>query len=82
MYLVKKIEKPNDFEQAGERYRSFTKEEQDNLIANLANDLKDVHEQTKLLAICNFFRADREYGMRLAKALNVDISAYVGNLTK
>lgn len=77
-----KIEKPNDFQQAGERYRSFSKEEKDNLIANLTNDLKGVHEQTKLLAICNFFRADREYGMRLAQALNVDISAFVGNPKK
>jgi len=77
-----KNEKPNDFKQAGERYRSFSKEEQDNLIANLTNDLKDVNERTKLLAICNFFRADREYGIRLAEALNVDISSYVGISTK
>lgn len=74
-----KIDKPNDFKQAGERYRSFSKEEQDNLIANLTNDLKDVNERTKLLAVCNFFRADQEYGMRLAQALNVDITQYVGN---
>ncbi|WP_242307583.1 catalase KatB [Bacillus cereus group sp. BfR-BA-01524] len=77
-----KIEKPNDFKQAGERYRSFSKEEQDNLIANLTNDLKDVNERTKLLAVCNFFRADQEYGMRLAQALNVDITQYVGNAPK
>ncbi len=44
-----KIDKPNDFQQAGERYHSFSKEEQDNLIANLTSDLKDVNEQTKLL---------------------------------
>ncbi|MEC3432719.1 catalase-related domain-containing protein, partial [Bacillus cereus] len=77
-----KIEKPNDLKQAGERYRSFSKEEQDNLIANLTNDLKDVNERTKLLAVCNFFRADQEYGMRLAQALNVDITQYVGNAPK
>ncbi len=77
-----KIDKPNDFKQAGERYRSFSKEEQDNLIANLTNDLKDVNERTKLLAVCNFFRADQEYGMRLAQALNVDITQYVGNAPK
>ncbi|RFB35946.1 catalase [Brevibacillus sp. VP] len=72
-----KIEKPNDFTQAGERYRSYSPEEKVNLIANLANDLATVHERTKMLAICNFFRADREFGMRLASALNVDISSYV-----
>ncbi|OSY16287.1 Catalase [Bacillus mycoides] len=77
-----KIDKPNDFKQAGKRYRSFSKEEQDNLIANLTNDLKDVNERTKLLAVCNFFRADQEYGIRLAQALNVDITQYVGNTPK
>ncbi|RAP29738.1 Catalase [Brevibacillus laterosporus] len=72
-----KIDKPNDFAQAGERYRSYNPEEKVNLIANLANDLATVHERTKMLAVCNFFRADREFGMRLASALHVDISSYV-----
>ncbi|KGX93980.1 catalase [Pontibacillus halophilus JSM 076056 = DSM 19796] len=76
----KKIEKANDFTQAGERYRSFTKEEQDNLIANIVNDLQGVDEKTVLLAICNFYRADETYGTRLAEALNVDITPYVGGL--
>ncbi|MCR8642637.1 catalase [Paenibacillus sp. N1-5-1-14] len=72
-----KIEKTNDFAQAGERYRTFSEQERDNLIANLVGDLQSVNEQTKLLAICNFFRADREYGMRLAQGLGVDISAFI-----
>ncbi|MRX70722.1 catalase [Bacillus lacus] len=75
-----KIEKPNDFKQAGERYRSFSQEEKDNLISNLAADLKDVNERTQLLVICNFFRADAEYGQRVAKALNIDISEFLGQL--
>jgi catalase len=77
-----KIDKPNDFKQAGELYRSFSKEQQDNLISNLVNDLQSVNERTKLLAICNFFRADQEYGMRLAKGLNVDISTYMNQVPK
>ncbi|AJY75195.1 catalase [Paenibacillus beijingensis] len=72
-----KIDKTNDFAQAGETFRSFSKEEQDNLIGNLVADLGGVHERTKLIAICNFYRADREFGERLAAGLNVDISAYV-----
>jgi catalase len=66
-----------NFQQAGEQYRSFTKKEQNNLIANLKNDLSAVDEKTKLLAICNFYRADKEYGERLAEALGVDIQPYV-----
>lgn len=71
------IEKTNDFQQAGERYRSFSEQEKTNLIKNLAADLAEVNERTKLLAICNFYRADVEYGQRLAEALQVDLSAFV-----
>ncbi|UHA72770.1 catalase [Paenibacillus sp. 481] len=73
----RRIEKPNDFAQAGERYRSYSAEERDHLIDNLVNDLQHVHEKTKMLAICNFFRADHEYGTRLAQGLGVDISEYL-----
>lgn len=72
-----KILKTDDFTQAGERYRAFSEEERENLIKNLTNDLKQVSEKTRLLAICNFYRADREYGERLANSLGVDISAYL-----
>lgn len=72
-----KIYKTLDFKQAGERYRAFSEAERENLIKNLANDLSQVNKQTRLLAICNFYRADREYGERLAKALNIDISQYI-----
>ncbi|WP_010500255.1 catalase [Paenibacillus elgii] len=72
-----KIEKTDDFTQAGERYRSYTKQEQDNLIRNLVNDLKQTGQDTQLRAICNFFRADAEYGMRLAQGLGVDIQSFL-----
>lgn len=80
--MRKKIDKTDDFKQAGERYRAFSEEERANLIRNLSHDLQNVNERTKLLAICNFFRADREYGERLADALYVDISQYVANIPK
>ncbi|UJM28589.1 catalase [Bacillus aerophilus] len=72
-----KIEKPNDFKQAGEKYRSYSEEEKQALIKNLTADLKDVNEKTKLLAICNFYRADEDYGQRLADSLGVDIRSYL-----
>ncbi|NGZ74335.1 catalase [Saccharibacillus alkalitolerans] len=73
-----KIEKTDDFAQAGAQYRSYTAEQRDSLIANIVNDLSGVSEDIKLRAICNFVRADREYGMRLAQGLNVDISSFMG----
>lgn len=75
-----KITKTNDFGQAGETYRDFSPEEQEHLIANLTADLGQVHDQTKLLAICNFYRADREFGERLAASLDVDISGYIQHI--
>lgn len=69
-----KIHKPNDFKQAGEKYRSYREDEKMALIKNLTNDLKHVNEKTQLHAICNFYRADEDYGKRLANSLGVDIS--------
>ncbi|MEK4513224.1 catalase [Paenibacillus sp. FSL K6-2524] len=77
-----KIAKTDDFTQAGELYRSFTPEERDNLIRNMVNDLRATNEEIQLRAICNFFRADVEYGMRLAEGLGVDISGFMSGAPK
>jgi len=71
------IAKTNNFGQAGQVYRRYTKEEQDALVKNLTNDLQTVAEQTKLLAICNFYRADESLGIQLAEKLGVDLSPYL-----
>ncbi|CAH1217501.1 Catalase [Paenibacillus plantiphilus] len=72
-----KIEKKNDFGQAGQVWRRYSEEEQTAVVGNLSADLQAVSEQTKLLAICNFYRADQELGERLAASLQVDITPYV-----
>ena len=67
-----KISKPNDFKQAGDLYRSFSKKDQDNLISNLSGALKQVgNNETVAKMIFYFYQADRDYGMRLAKELNL-----------
>lgn len=71
------IEKTDDFTQAGERYRSLSEQQQANLISNIANDLKVTNDDIRLRAICNFFRADRTFGSKLAEELGVDIRAFV-----
>ena len=69
----------DDFSQAGDLYRLMSPEEQDRLISNLAGSFDGVeNEGIKARAVCNFFRADREYGTRLAEAIGVDLSAYNG----
>ncbi|MEK4648589.1 catalase [Exiguobacterium sp. FSL W8-0210] len=72
------IEKTNNFGQAGEVYRRLTEEEQAALLKNLVNDLEQVrHENTVLLAICNFYRADASLGQKLSEALQVDIEPFL-----
>lgn len=69
------IDKQLNFAQAGELYRSFTKSEQNNLISNLAGDLgavKDVKIMHKILSFT--YKADKDYGTRLTKAVNGDIN--------
>ncbi|MBB3112340.1 catalase [Paenibacillus phyllosphaerae] len=75
-----KIAKTNDFGQAGEVFNRYSDSEKEALIRNLAGDLSSVAERTKLLAICNFFRADAVLGQKLADALGMDISAYTKHL--
>lgn len=72
-----RIEKTDDFTQAGELYRSFTEQEKDHLIRNLVDDLSQVKSDIQLRAVCNFYRADAEYGARLAAGLGVDLSAFI-----
>ncbi|WP_166243239.1 catalase-related domain-containing protein [Paenibacillus turpanensis] len=69
-----------DFVQAGQQYRSLSKEEQDQLIQSMVNDLRSLDDRSKLIGICNFYRADAEYGQRVADGLGVDISEYVKNI--
>lgn len=77
-----KMAKTNDFAQAGDTFRSFSEQEQANFISNLVGDLSSVHEKSKLLAICNFYRADAKLGEALAIGLNVDISGYLQHLNR
>ncbi|WP_054025506.1 catalase [Bacillus sp. FJAT-28004] len=72
-----KIDKTDDFTQAGERYRSLSEEQQANLLANLTGELEQTNDDIRLRAICNFFRADRELGMKLSQALGVDIRKFM-----
>ena len=64
-----KIERQNNFKQAGERYRSFEDWEREDLILNLVNTLKPVekHIQEKMIEL--FTQCDADYGRRVAEGL-------------
>jgi catalase len=78
----KKIEKTNDFGQAGEVWKRYSKAEQDAVIKNISADIEGVDEKIQLRAVCNFYRADADLGERLAKKLGLDLSPYLQHLPK
>jgi len=65
----RKIERQNDFKQAGERFRAFEDWEREDLIKNLVNTLKPCakHIQDKMVEL--FTQCDAEYGRRVAEGL-------------
>jgi catalase len=66
-----KIERENNFGQAGERYRAFTKEERDELISNLVGALQKCNPDIQQRMVHYFTQADAEYGKRVADGLGL-----------
>jgi len=64
-----KIDRQNNFKQAGERFRAFEDWERDELILNLVNTLAPApkHIQVKMIELFN--QCDAEYGRRVAEGL-------------
>ncbi len=68
------IKKTLDFQQAGELYRSFDDAAKANLIKNLAGDLGKVKDEAvKRTMVSFFYRADADYGTKLAAAVKVNL---------
>lgn len=68
-----RIAKTLNFRQAGEFYRSLPPAQRNNLIANLAGDLGQVRsDEVRYTMLAHFYKADPEYGERIARALNAD----------
>jgi catalase len=65
-----KIDRTNDFKQAGERFRAFEDWERNDLILNLVNTLAPAqkHIQEKMIEL--FTKCDPEYGKRIAEGLS------------
>ena len=68
------LPKPDNFTQAGERYRSLSPEGQDHLVDNLAADLAAVAVETRNTVLGYFYNASPEMGQRVAARIN----AYTG----
>jgi len=64
-----KIEKTNDFGQAGERWRMFSDFERDELINNLVGALRDCRKEIQDRMVGYFTQADPDYGRRVAEGI-------------
>ncbi|PYE56551.1 catalase [Deinococcus yavapaiensis] len=75
-FLVRqKLEKTNDFGQAGQRWRAFSDFERDELVRNLVANLKECNEVIQERMIHHFTLADEEYGRRVAEGLAKDVTS-------
>jgi catalase len=64
-----KISLTNDFKQAGERYRSLNKMDQDHLVDNIVDSLGKADKAIQQRMIENLTKADPELGKRVVKGL-------------
>lgn len=72
--LKQAIKPTDDFTQAGQLYRSYSDFEKSELIINLASDLNQLTDHaTKVRQVSYFYKADPEYGTRVAQATNLNI---------
>jgi catalase len=69
------ISKTRNFMQAGEYYRSLSEQDKADLVTTLSADLGHVrNEANKYKMLAYFYKADPDYGSRLAKATKADVT--------
>jgi len=68
----------DDFTQAGNLYRMFDDAHRDRLATRIAGVLGQCRKEVQMLQLCHFFRADEDYGGRVASKLGVDLDAAMG----
>ncbi len=62
------------YTQAGNLYRLLSEEERTRLVENIVNAMKPVErEEIKLRQIGHFYKADPEYGTRIAEGLGLEV---------
>jgi catalase len=70
-HVRQKIAKMDDFQQAGERYRSLPKKDQDHLVDNIVDPLSNAKKEIQKRMVENLKKADKELGLRVAKGLKL-----------
>jgi catalase len=66
-----KISVTNDFEQAGQRYRSLGKNDQDHLVDNIVDSLKNADKPIQERMVNNLTKAEVDFGERVKNGLEI-----------
>jgi len=69
--VQKKIALTDDYTQAGERYRSLSKMDQDHLVDNITDSLSKAAKPIQQSMVDHFTKADSELGKRVAMGLEL-----------
>jgi catalase len=70
----------DDFTQPGNLYRLFDDAHKDRLATRIAGVLGQARKPIQLLQICHFYRADEDYGRRVAEKLGINLDAVMGEM--
>lgn len=66
----------DDYTQAGNLFRMFDDGHRDRLASRIAGGLGQTSRAIQERMLCHFFRADPDYGTRIARKLGIDTSAF------
>jgi catalase len=69
-----KIQREQNFKQAGDLYRSFSKKERQDLIENFGGSLATTDDESKHIILSFLYKADPEYGTGVAKVAKGDLA--------
>ncbi|WP_328813146.1 catalase [Rhodococcus sp. NBC_00297] len=67
----KRIDRTNDYEQAGQRYQLMDQWEKDDLVANLVANISEATREVQERMVWHFFMADDELGARVGEGLGM-----------
>ena len=70
----KKIQREQNFKQAGDLYRSYSKKERQDLIDSFGQSLATTDDQSKHIILSFLYKADAEYGAGVTKVAGGDLS--------
>ena len=69
-----KIQREQNFKQAGDLYRSFSQKERQDLIESFGGSLATTDDESKHIILSFLYKADPEYGTGVAKVAKGDLS--------